>query len=69
MSSRLDPGPSPEADITPPNSAESGPGTAPDPAATDQTVAFSTRTPGPSKLRVGAVAGAAVALAVGAVAT
>jgi hypothetical protein len=36
---------------------------------TTEPVAFSTRTPGPSRLRVGAVAGAAVALAVGAVAT
>jgi hypothetical protein len=70
MSSRPDPGPSPEADVTPPSDAASAPGTGPEPPATDpQAVAFSTRTPGPSKLRVGAVAGAAVALAVGAVAT
>jgi len=32
-------------------------------------IAFSSRTPGPSKLRIGVVAGAALALAVGAVAT
>lgn len=37
-------------------------------AAPDE-IAFSSRTPGPSKLRIGAVAGAALALAVGAVAT
>ena len=39
------------------------------PAPSDGPVTFTSRTSGPSKLRVGAVAGAAVALAVGAVAT
>ena len=44
-------------------------GIAPTPVADEPAAAFSHRTGGPSKLRVGVVSGAAVALAVGAVAT
>ena len=52
-----------------------GPGPAPlappagSPAEAPDAVAYSSRTPGPSKMRVGAVAGAAAVLALGAVAT
>ena len=70
MSTRSDPDSSPEADIVAESGTASDPGLVPEPPATDpQEIAFSRRTPGPSKLRVGAVAGTAVALAVGAVAT
>jgi hypothetical protein len=51
----------------PSNPPDADPKSTPD--ATPDAVAYSTRTPGPSRLRVAAVASAAVALAAGAVAT
>ena len=51
------------------NRPDTDPAAAPEPNDANDEVAFSTRTPGPSRLRVAAVAGAAAALAVGVVAT
>lgn len=51
------------------NPPDTDPSTSPDPSPATEGVAFSTRTPGPSRKRVAAVAAAAAALAIGVVAT